>query len=583
MDSDIILSRAREYLAAEKNDVFRSEVEQLVSAGAADELNDRFYTDLEFGTGGLRGVIGGGFNRMNTCVVQRATQGVANYIVKNAGSAGAAVVIAYDSRRYSGTFALDAAMVLCGNGIRTFLFSGLRPTPELSFAVRYLKATAGIVITASHNPAEYNGYKVYWSDGGQIVPPHDTGIIREVRAVSEIRSVAREKAVSEKLLVMVDDEIDRAYIDTVKKQSIRPDLVSAKGGELTVVYSPLHGSGAMPVSRVLSEMGIEVLFVPEQKEPDGAFPTVKYPNPEEAGAMSMGLALGRKVSADIVMATDPDADRLGIAARGENGFELVSGNRLGVLLADYIFSSRAELGTLPSKPVFIKTIVTTGLQSLIAREYRVRCFDVLTGFKYIAEKIRQFETGDSGSEYVFGGEESYGYLVGSSVRDKDAVSAAAMTAEMALYHKSRGQTLLERLGQIFRKYGYFEEIQVSKYLKGERGSEIMSSLMKSLRESPPETFAGIPVARLKDYDRSTVRYMRTGEEKSEIDLPKSDVLQFILSDGSVITVRPSGTEPKIKFYASFCSEPGQAVDEAKKAVGRKIEDVKRQINEIIGG
>ncbi len=582
MDSSEIMARAAAYARAEKHEVFRREVEALVKQNDMEQLRDRFYTDLAFGTGGLRGVIGGGSNRMNPHTVRMATQGVANYIKKTVSDRQASVVIAFDSRHYSDAFALEAAEVLCGNAIRTYLFTGLRPTPELSFAVRYLRATAGIVVTASHNPPEYNGYKVYWSDGGQIVAPHDTGIIAEARSVAEIKSLDGESARKQGLLVMIDREVDDAYIAMVKGLAIRPDLIRRQGKALAVVYTPLHGSGGMPLSRTLSELGIEVIFVAGQKEPDVDFPTVSFPNPDEAAALAMAIDLGKKVKADLVMATDPDADRLGIAVPRDGEYELVTGNQLGALLADYIFSGRKEEATLPAKPAFVKTIVTTELQRRIAESYGALCFDVLTGFKYIARKIQQLETEDQGVEYVFGGEESYGYLVGTAVRDKDAVSAAAMTAEMALYHRSQGRTVLDQLDSIYRRYGYFQEMLISKYFKGEQGLEIMRGLMQRLRHSPPVRLGGQAVRTVKDYADGTVLDVGSGMRKKQIELPSSDVLQFILSDGSVVTARPSGTEPKIKFYASCSSEPGEDLLSAKDAVGGKVKAIQREINQLIG-
>jgi phosphoglucomutase len=584
LDKETVYSRAREYIAEETNDFFRKQIQELVAAGNTDELNDRFYTDLEFGTGGLRGMIGGGYNRMNTCTVGRATQGIANYIKKYGPGENASVVIAYDSRNFSSSFAMDAAQVLCANGITTYLFTGLRPTPELSFGVRRLKATAGIVITASHNPPEYNGYKVYWTDGGQVVAPHDKGIIAEVRAVSNIAHISTDEALAAKKLVMIDRETDDAYIDMVKQQAIRPALIKDKGKEVKVVYTPLHGSGAMPLSRALAELGIYVIFVPEQKEPDGNFPTVKYPNPEEADALKMAIDLGIRENADLVMATDPDSDRLGIAVpKGDGSFALVTGNQLGTLLADYILSSMKNMGKLPLKPVMIKTIVTTELQRRIADDYGVKTIDVLTGFKYIAEKIKEFEAGGEGLSYIFGGEESYGYLVGTSVRDKDAVSAAAMTAEMALFHRSEGRTVLGRLDEIYVKYGYYLELQVSRHFKGEKGLEAISGLMKQLRLNPPAAIAGHAVITMKDYSDGNVLDTVSGKRKKEIDLPSSNVLQFILSDGSVITARPSGTEPKIKFYASVCHKPDANLDAAKKEVSVRAGAIKEGINSLLDG
>ena len=579
MNKNQIEKRAKEYISREKNEEFRSSVEKLLKENNWEELSDRFYKDLSFGTGGIRGKIAGGYNRINPFIISRATQGLANYIGKMNDPSAASVVIAYDSRRFSDIFAEQAALVLCANGIKVHLFTSLRPTPELSFAVRRLGATAGIVLTASHNPPEYNGYKVYWSDGGQIVPPHDSGIIDEVNKVTdEIRLIPRDEAVDNGLLRYIDREIDEPYIEMVKKHSLRPNLIKEQGKNLKVVFTPLHGTGAMPVERVLSDMGIEVIPVPEQKDPDGEFPTVEYPNPEEASAMEMAIKLGEKVGADLVMGTDPDADRLGIAVPDKDGFTLVNGNQLGVLLADYIFSSLKEFGSLPDKPVLVKTIVTTELQRLIAEHYGARVYDTLTGFKYIAEKIRQFEK--TGEQYVFGGEESYGYLVGTEVRDKDAVGAAAMTAEMALYNVSREMSVLDHLRSLYEKFGYFKEILISKKLEGETGSEKISSIMKELRDNPPKELGGSKVVMIKDYHAGNTKYLLTGETEP-IDLPTSNVLQFGTEDKTLFSVRPSGTEPKIKFYASARSKPGKNIDVAEKEVEEKLSRIEGQIAEIM--
>ena len=580
MDTQALTKKAQDYIRLEKDDFFRGQVEKLLAVQDWAELNDRFYTDLEFGTGGLRGVIGGGHNRMNLFTVSRATQGLANYIVKAVPS-GASAAIAYDSRHYSDSFALAAALVLAANGIKAYLFTSLRPTPELSFAVRRLGATAGIVVTASHNPPEYNGYKVYWNDGAQVVAPHDTAIIKEVLAVGDaVKTMERGEAVAAGRLVMIDKEIDVPFINMVKGCAIRPQLLKEGGKDVKVVYTPLHGTGAMPVDTALREMGVKVTFVPEQKEPNGDFPTVSYPNPEEASAMKLALDLGEKISADLVLGTDPDGDRLGIAAPDGGKFTLITGNRLGALLADYIFSARKEMGTLPKKPAFVKTIVTTELQRLIAEDYGAACFDVLTGFKFIGEKIREFEAGSEGFSYVVGGEESYGHLVNTEVRDKDAVSAATMTVEMALYHKSHGRTLLDQLRAIWKKYGYFQEALISKMFKGESGLNTMKALMDNLRNSPPSTFAGKKVTAVKDYKTGTTINPATGTSEKNINLPSSNVLQFILEDSSIVTVRPSGTEPKVKFYVSCRSARGVELDEAMKTVGEKIKAITTELNKI---
>ncbi len=576
---DEIRRRATEYVEAETNPVFRREVEELLSRGDMAALKDRFYTDLTFGTGGLRGVIGGGYNRMNTFVIQRATQGLANYVSEHADTPSPSAVIAYDSRNYSSTFALDTALVLCANGIKTYLFSSLRPTPELSFAVRLLNATTGIVVTASHNPPQYNGYKVYWSDGGQVVPPHDKGIIEKVLAVETVRTTTREDAEAKGMLITIDRDVDDRYVEMVRSQALRPDLLRDHGAELTVVYTPLHGSGAEPVQRVLHELGINVAFVAEQRRPDGDFPTVEYPNPEEASAMRMALEQAAALKADLVLGTDPDADRLGIGVPDRDGYRLLTGNQLGALLADYVFSTRREQNTLPAKPAFVKTIVTTELQRLIAEEYGALVYDTLTGFKYIAEKIRQFESQPNGPEYVLGGEESYGFLVGTSVRDKDAVSAAAMAAEMTVYYRVvRGSSIAERLNEIYLKYGYFEELLVSKYFEGHEGLQKMQGIMDRLRSNPPSTFAGQAVVAVKDYLEGTTTVLSSGTREKDIDLPSSNVLQFFLSDMSIVTARPSGTEPKIKFYASCRTEPGTPLPEARRAVDEKIARITQELN-----
>jgi phosphoglucomutase len=409
VDAAEIIKRAQEYVSREQSESFRSEVEKLLAAGRQDELTDRFYKDLEFGTGGLRGVIGGGINRMNPFVVSRATEGLARYVDRNGDRIDGQLraVIAHDSRRYSDVFALQAALVFATHGIRTYLFSSLRPTPELSFAVRHLGASVGVVITASHNPPEYNGYKVYWSDGAQIVAPHDKAIIEEVTSVSEVKtSITKEEALEKGLLVYVDTEIDDAFVAMVKRQSVRPELLAEKGSTLKVVYTPLHGTGAMMVERVLGELGVTVVTVPEQREPDGEFPTVSFPNPEEASAMELALKLGAAEKADIVMGTDPDSDRLGIAVPDGDEYRLVTGNQLGVLLADYILSGRRDTGTLPPDPVFVKTIVTTEMQRLVAEHYGARVVDTLTGFKYIAKVMRDLDEHPEKGSYVTGGEES---------------------------------------------------------------------------------------------------------------------------------------------------------------------------------
>lgn len=575
-----IKKRAEEYVKLERNEEFSRSVASLLEREAWEELNERFYRDLSFGTGGIRGVISGGYNRINPFIISRATQGLANYILKKQTADESSVAIAYDSRRYSDTFAEQAALVLAANGITVHLFSALRPTPELSFAVRTLKATAGIVITASHNPPAYNGYKVYWSDGGQIVPPHDGGIIEEVRKVTkDIKYIEKNEALERGLLRIIDTEIDEPYIEVIKNHALRPRLIKEQGNRLTVVYTPLHGTGTMPVERVLREMGIDVITVPEQRDPDGEFPTVKSPNPEENSAMTMAIELGKREKADLVMGTDPDADRLGVAVPDGNDYRILSGNQLGALLADYMFLSLQEFSSMPANPVLVKTIVTTELQAKIAQSYGAKVYNTLTGFKYIAEKIREFEA--TGETYVFGGEESYGYLVGTEVRDKDAVGAVAMTAEMALYNRANGRTVLDHLASIYKKHGYFEEILISKTFEGQAGQDKITKLMKRLRENPPKTFADSLVTIIKDYKTGITTDTSKGTT-SPIELPQSNVLQFFTDDGTIVSVRPSGTEPKIKFYASGRTDPALPFEEAKAIVQDKMRKVENEIGAFIG-
>ena len=579
MDQKELDTKISDYLQFEEHPHFIEDLNKVIKNNDTDELNDRFYTDLEFGTGGLRGVIGGGYNRMNPYIIRKSTTGLANYITRT--STSGSVAIAYDSRNFSELFAEEAALVLCSHGIKVYLFTSLRPTPVVSYTIRKLNCTAGIVVTASHNPAEYNGYKVYWSDGGQIVPPHDTAIISEVNAVTgKVKTMNKDEAISKGLLVYTDKLIDEPYIKMVKACSFRPELMRTEGKNLKVVYTPLHGAGTMLVERTLGEMGINVITVPEQREPDGNFPTVEFPNPEIASAMKLGLELAKKESADILLGTDPDSDRLGIAVPDGEKYILVTGNQLGVLLSDYIFSSMKELGKLDSKSAFVKTIVTTELQSLVASSYGVKSYDVLTGFKYIAEKIKEFES--TGEKYVFGGEESYGYLVTDEVRDKDAVTAAFLTVELTLYLRSQGKSVLDRLKEIWLEFGYFEELLISRYLKGEKGKTKMEEMMSSIRTNPPLEFGGIPLSIMKDYKTGETYTIKTGNKKNDIKLPSSNVLQFILKDGSKVAIRPSGTEPKIKFYASCKAEPGKTLEKSQIEVAAKLKKIEEDVDEFLG-
>ncbi|MDR2479458.1 MAG: phospho-sugar mutase [Treponema sp.] len=577
MEQDALTARAQDYISKEMDLNFRSEVEKLLAAGDWKELEDRFYRDLEFGTGGLRGVIGGGYNRMNTLVVKSATQGLATYLIKafpeKARSGKLSAVIAFDSRHYSAEFAEASALIFAANGIATSLFSGLRPTPELSFAIRYLGCDTGIVVTASHNPPRYNGYKAYWNDGSQVIPPHDTGIINEVNAVKTIKTISRQEALDRGLLKIIDKEVDEPYQAMVKSRLFRPELIKAKAGEVKIVYTPLHGTGAMHVEAVLGDLGLNVITVPEQREGDGNFPTVAFPNPEEAAALDMAIKLGKKEKASVVMATDPDADRFGIAVpNAAGGFTLVTGNQMGVLLADYIFLSLKEQGKLPPNAAMINSVVTTGMQKRVAEHYGAECAECLTGFKWIADVMRQWENGESGAkQFVFGTEESYGYLVETQVRDKDGVSAAALTAEMTLYWRSKGKSLLDRLDDLYAICGYWQEMGISKYFQGPEGPAIMQGIMDKYRCSPPAALGGIAVTKVRD--------LKNGAD----GLPPSDVLQFYLSDGTVVSARPSGTEPKIKFYASCCApvESG-GLEAAKTGAARKLDAIKKDIRAVIG-
>ncbi len=567
MDQLELEKRAQSYLDREKNDFFRDDLAEVLKNKDWDELEDRFYKELDFGTGGLRGVLGGGDNRLNTLNIQKATQGLANYLISQ-GVKTPGAVIAYDSRNFSDTFALEASLVLAANGIKTWLFSSLRPTPELSYAVRELGASIGIVVTASHNPPEYNGYKVYWSDGGQLVPPHDRGVIEEVRKSGDkIRRIEERDALDSGMLEYIDSEIDDSFIKLIKSYSIRPDLIKERGQALKVVYTPLHGTGTMLVERIFRELGINSITVPEQREPDGGFPTVKFPNPEEASALKMAIELGIKEKAQLVIGTDPDADRIGIAEPEGEGFRLFTGNQLGVLLGDYIFSSLAEKNALPNHPALVKTIVTTEMQRLLGEKYGVEVFDVLTGFKYIGEKIKEFE--DDKYEYVFGGEESYGFLNMREVRDKDAISTAAMIAEMVLYHFSCGKTLAVRLDELYKEFGMFREILVSKTIKGASGAKRIQEIMTGLRDNPPGAVGGVKVSEILDF-----------KEKNRKGLPPADVLQIWLADDTVITARPSGTEPKIKFYASVRGLPEKNLKESRREIDDRIVDIRRFLDKL---
>jgi phosphoglucomutase len=577
MEHSEIEARAKDYIARETDAHFRGEVEDLLKAGDWKELEDRFFQRLEFGTGGLRGVIGGGYNRMNSYNVKSATQGLATYLIRalpdKAKAGTLSAVIAFDSRHYSSAFAQDAALVFAANNIKCYLFSALRPTPELSFAIRKLGCDTGIVVTASHNPPQYNGYKAYWQGGAQVIPPHDKGIVDEVAKVTEIKEMNRDDAIANGKLVIIDKEIDEPYQAMVRSRLFRPELIKEHAKDVKIVYTPLHGTGAYQVEPVLESLGLKIITVPEQREGNGDFPTVAKPNPEEAAAMKMAIDLGKKEKADVVMATDPDADRFGIAVPSKgvpkgDDYTLVTGNQMGSLLADYIFLSLKETGKMPAKPAMVNSIVTTGMQAKVAELYGAKCFECLTGFKWIAEVMRKSET-DHSADIVFGCEESYGYLVENEVRDKDGVSAAALCAEMTLYWRSKGKSLLDRLEELWQQCGYWQETGMEKYFPGPQGPATMRALMDGFRKTPPATMGGIKVTRTRD--------LQHGAD----GLPPADVLQFYLEDGTRVSARPSGTEPKIKFYVTTCEPVKQGLDAAKADATRKLDTIKADLTKVL--
>lgn len=533
------------------------------------EIKDRFYKDLEFGTGGLRGVLGAGSNRMNLYTVRKATQGLANYIIKQGGAAKG-VAIAYDSRRMSPEFASDAALCLNANGIKSYVFESLRPTPELSFTVRELGCIAGIVITASHNPAEYNGYKVYWEDGAQITYPKDEEIITEVNTITDYASVKtmdKETAEGKGLYNVIGSEIDDKYIAELKKLVVNPVADSCK--DMKIVYTPLNGTGNLPVRRILKELGFtNVYVVSEQEMPDSNFTTVGYPNPEDPKVFTLAKKLADEVGADLIMATDPDADRLGVQVRNEQGeFVLLTGNMSGSLIAEYVFSQKAEHHTLPSNAALVKTIVTGNMSDQIAKYYGADLIEVLTGFKYIGEQIKLYkETGSH--EYVFGFEESYGCLIGTHSRDKDAVVAVMALCEAAAYYKQKGITLYQQMNHLFEKYGYFKEDLVSVTLKGIEGMQKIKEIMGNYRKNPPVAAGGYKVLKFRDYEADTITDLSTGTV-TKTGLPNSDVLYFELEEDAWCAVRPSGTEPKIKFYFGV---KGSNLEDAQDKLNKLVQD-----------
>lgn len=546
------------------------------------EIKERFYKELEFGTAGLRGIIGAGTNRMNIYTVRKTTQGLANYIAAVNGQAKG-VAIAYDSRRMSPEFAKEAALCLAANGVKAYIFETLRPTPELSFAVRELGCIAGINITASHNPPEYNGYKVYWEDGAQITPPHDSGIMAEVQKVvnyNEVKTMDEEAAKAAGLFAVIGKEIDDAYMEALKSQVIHADAIKAMAKELKIVYSPLHGTGNIPARRVLKELGFEnVYVVKEQELPDGEFPTVSYPNPEADEAFELGLKLAKEVDADLVLATDPDADRLGVRVKDSKTgeYHTLTGNMSGCLLADYELGQKKEVyGKLPEDGAVISTIVTTNMAAAIAKHYGVEFIEVLTGFKYIGQQILGFETKGKGS-YLFGFEESYGCLIGTHARDKDAIVATMALCEAAAYYKTKGMTLWDAMVAMYEKYGYYKDDIQSITLKGIEGLEKIQTILENLRKNPPTEIGTYKVLSARDYKVDTVVNMET-KEVTDTGLPSSNVLYYDLNDDAWVCVRPSGTEPKIKIYYGIKGTSLQDADEKSAALGA---DVKKLIDAMM--
>ena len=554
------------------DDKTKAELQEI--ANDENEIKERFYKELEFGTAGLRGIIGAGLNRLNIYTVRKATQGLANYIIRQ-GMKEKGVAVAYDSRRMSPEFADEAALCLAANGIKAYVFESLRPTPELSFAVRTLGCVAGINITASHNPPEYNGYKVYWEDGAQITPPHDKGIMDEVQKVTDfatVKTMELEAAKAAGLYVVIGADIDNAYMEELKKQVIHWDAIQEVGKELKIVYSPLHGTGNIPARRVLKEIGFEnVYVVKEQELPDGEFPTVSYPNPEAAEAFELGLALAKEVDADLVLATDPDADRLGVYVKDNvsGEYKVLTGNMSGCLLQEYELSQRqAVSGSLPEDGAVISTIVTSNMAAAIAKSYGMRFIEVLTGFKFIGQQILGFEKSGKGT-YLFGFEESYGCLIGTHARDKDAIVATMALCEAAAYYKTKGKTLWDAMIDMYEKYGYYKDDIKSITLKGMEGLAKIQEILEILRKEPPLEIAGYKVLKARDYKEDIIKDLITGEVTTT-GLPASNVLYYDLTDDAWLCVRPSGTEPKVKFYYGVKGTSLEDAQEKSTALGSEV-------------
>jgi phosphoglucomutase len=570
-----IQDRINQWLQGNYDENTKKTLNELIANGKAEELTDSFYKDLEFGTGGLRGIMGVGSNRINKYTLGSATQGLSNYLKMQFPNQDIKVAIAHDNRNNAEYFAQVVADVFSANGIHVYFFDGLRPTPELSFAIRALNCQSGVMLTASHNPKEYSGYKAYWSDGGQVISPHDNNIITEVQKIDNIDKIKFQG--KPELIHKIGKEIDDKFIAKVVAVSINPEIVHLEK-DLKIVYSPIHGAGVHLVPQALAALGFEnVTLVEEQCVTSGDFPTVIYPNPEEKEALTMALNLAKKIDADLVMATDPDCDRVGIAIKDNDGNHiLLNGNQTGTLIFNYVIDQWKERGKLTGKEYVVKTIVTTNLIDKIAQQNNVQCYNVLTGFKYIGELMTKFE---GEATYIAGGEESYGYLIGDHVRDKDAVVACNIIAEMAAYYKHHGKTLYQTLQEIYVKYGFFKEELISITKSGKKGSEAIDQMMQTYRENTPKMLGGIKVASTKDYLLSKEKFLETGKE-IEIQLPKSNVIQFITTEGFVITARPSGTEPKIKFYISVNTELESANDFAKKEaeLNDLIKSIKNDLN-----
>ncbi len=573
LDKDI-QKKIEDWLTPSYDERTRKEVQDLIDSNEETELTDSFYKDLEFGTGGLRGIMGVGSNRMNKYTIGKATQGLSNYLKKQFPDQEIKVAVSYDSRNNSQAFGQLVANVFAANGIKVHLFTSLRPTPMLSFAIRHFGCQSGVMLTASHNPKEYNGYKAYWNDGCQLTAPHDKNVIEEVNAIRSVDDIKFDGNTQN--IIPAGEEIDQIYIDANKKLSIHPEAVLAQK-DLKIVFSPIHGTGITIVPKMLAAWGFEnVSVVSEQATPDGNFPTVIYPNPEEEDAMALAKKKGEEIDADLVLATDPDADRVGIAVKNNQGqFQLLNGNQIGSLLIYYVLSAKSDLKQLGSNPYIVKTIVTTNLEADIAEHFGVPCYETLTGFKYIGELMTKL--GDS-ANYLAGGEESYGYLVGDLVRDKDAPNACAFLAEMTAYFKSKGKTVYEVLMDIYKEFGCYQEKLISLTKKGKAGAEEIQAMMSGLRANLPTSLGGVQVKEIRDYQLSQTTDMRTGE-KTAISLPKSDVLQFITVDGDVISARPSGTEPKIKFYCSVKESLKDTADyvDVQKALEEKVDRMMKDI------